>query len=396
MRIALLSTLDTTTESKPGQIRPPFVQFAGASVVERQLDLALAMDCKAVACLSDSVGREVIALQHRAERAGIRFITLRDNRLLSGLVTAADEIIVFANAVLPDNAAAMRHAAKPAVLVFPADVAVPLGYERISAEFAWAGVLIASGGIVERLSDLPPDADVPSSLLRIALQSGVRPMPLERRLLDEGEWHLSANAEALADREARFIRTHAAPTPFSAPGIAVAERMGIRVAQDILDRNGTPLPWIMAAVAAIAALILAMFDMPEIGIALAMFMATAVVMGQVIERIGQAGEMQPKRSPLARVTETLVDPVLIVLITLSSPQETGWLRLFVPLILFGLLRLATRIAPQKWRASFRDRIILSLLLIPVSYFGLAQEVAGGIAVLVLALLLRDKNADADA
>ncbi len=393
MRIALLSTLDTTTESAPGQIRPPFAQFAGASVVERQLDLALAMDCRAVACLSDSVGREVIALQHRAERAGIKFVTLRDSRLLSGLVTAGDEIVLFANAVLPDNAAVIRQGVKPAVMVFPADVAVPLGYERISAEFAWSGVLIAPGGIVERLSDLPPDADVPSSLLRIALQSGVRPVSLERRLLDEGEWHLSANAEALADREARFIRMHAAPAPFSAPGIAVAERMGIRVAQDILDRNGTPLPWIAAAVAAIGALGLALFGMPEIGIALAMLMATAVVMGQVIERIGQAGEVQPKRSLLARVTEALVDPVLIVLITLASPPETGWLRVFVPLILFGLLRLAARIAPSRWRVSFQDRIILSLALIPLSYFGLAQEFSGAIATLVLVSLLRDENAD---
>lgn len=392
MRIALLSTLDTTTESKLGQTRPPFAQFAGASVVERQLDLALAMDCKAVACLSDSVGKEVIALQHRAERAGIRFVTLRDSRLLSGLVTAADEIVLFANAVLPDSAAVLRHAAKPTILVFPADVAVPLGYERISAEFAWAGVLIAPGGIVERLNDLPLDADVPSSLLRIALQSGLRPLPLERRLLDEGEWHLAASPDALADREARFIRTHAALAPFTAPGIAVAERMGVRVAQDVLDRNGTPLPWIVASIAAIAALTLALFGMPEIGIALATLMATAVVMGQVIERVGQAGEVQPQRSALARVTETLVDPVLITLITLSSPPETGWLRLFVPLVLFGLLRLAARIAPKRWQVSFRDRIILSLLLIPVAYFGFAQEAAGAIAALVLVLLLRDENA----
>ena len=393
MRIALLSTLDTTTESKPGQIRPPFAQFAGASVVERQLDLALAMGCKAVACLSDSVGREVISLQHRAERAGIRFVTLRDNRLLSGLVTAGDEIVLFANAVMPDNAAVLHYAAKPAVLVFPADVAVPLGYERISAEFAWAGVLIAPGGIVERLNDLPLDADVPSSLLRIALQSGLRPLPLERRLLDEGDWHLAASSDALVDREARFIRAQAAPLPFTAPGIAVAQRMGVRVAQDVLDRNGTPLPWIVASVAAIAALTLALFGMPEIGIALAMLMATAVVMGQVIERVGQAGEVQPQRSVLARVTEALIDPVLIVLITLSSPPETGWLRLFIPLILVGMLRLAARISPKRWQASFRDRIILALLLMPVAYFGLAQEVAAAIAGLVLIFLLRDENAN---
>lgn len=242
------------------------------------------------------------------------------------------------------------------------------------------------------MNDLPLDADVPSSLLRIALQSGLRPLPLERRLLDEGEWHLAASPDALADREARFIRTHAAPAPFTAPGIAVAERMGVRVAQDVLDRNGTPLPWIVASVAAIAALTLALFGMPEIGIALATLMATAVVMGQVIERVGQAGEVQPQRSALARVTEMLVDPVLITLITLSSPPETGWLRLFVPLVLFGLLRLAARIAPRRWRVSFRDRIILSLLFIPVAYFGFAQEAAGAVAALVLVLLLRDENA----
>lgn len=395
MRIALLSTLDPAPGAPSGRVSPPFALFAGAAVVERQLDLALALGCTTIACLADTIGRGVLALQHRAERAGAKFVTIREARALSGLVTTADELLVMAPAVLPDAVAVLRYADKPAVLVFPAEPAVGQGYERINADFAWSGVLLAPGSIVERLSDLPPDIDVPSALLRIALQTGTRAIPLERRLLDEGEWHLRANPEQLDEREARFIHRHAAPAPFTAPGVAVAERMGARLAQDVLGKGGSRLPWIGAGLAGVGALGLGLTGMPAIGLGVAALMTILAAMGRVVERIGQAGEVHPKRKPLARAVEVLADPILIALVAMASPEETGWLRLFVPLILFGLLPLGGRFGSSRWRPSYGDRIVLALLLLPAAVFGLIQPVAATLALVVLIALFFDLGSAAD-
>ncbi len=381
MRIALLSTIDDLP--RPGQLRAAFAQFAGARVVERQLDLALAMECETIACLVDAVGREVIELQHRAERAGARFVALRDPRPLGGIVTAADELLVLATAVLPDEAAVGRHLTKPAVLVFPADPGVALGYERIDAEFAWSGVMLARGAIVEQLLELPPDTDAPSALMRIALQSGTRIHPLEKRLLDEGAWHLRAESEALAEREARWIRGHAQLAPFSAPGLAVSERMGARLAQDLLGTAGARMPWFASAGAGGIALTLAAFGMSAIGLGFGALMAMFAAMGLAIERIGQAGQLKARRSLVARAIAWLTDPILIALLGLSAPEATGWLRWFVPIMLFGLLHLGERFAAPRWRASYADRVLLGFVLAPLAFFGFAQPIAALLSLLVL-------------
>lgn len=389
MRIALLSTLDQAAGLRPGAPNPAFAQFAGASVVERQLDLALALGCATIACLTDSIGREVLALQHRAEKAEAKFVTMREPRALSGLVSAGDELLLLAPAVLPDAAAVMRHVARPAVLVFPAEPAVGLGYERINAEVAWTGVLLAPGSIVERLGDLPPDIDVPSALLRIALQSGSRSVPLEKRLLDEGEWHLRGTSEELTEREARFIHSHAAPAPFTAPGLAVAERLGARLAQDLLGKGGARVPMLVAGVAGFAALALGFAGLPGLGVGTAVLMTVFAAMGQVIERIGQAGELHPHRSLLSRAIDALTDPVLIALIALASPAEDGWLRVFVPLMLFGMVQLGARYGSRRWRMSYRDRIVLTLLLLPAAILGLVQPVAAALALAAMMALFFD-------
>lgn len=384
MRIALLSTLDD--QLQPGQARAAFAQFAGARVVERQLDLALAMECETVACFVDMVGHEVIELQHRAERAGARFVALRDSRPLAGMVTAADELLVLTAAVMPDEVAVVRHLSKPAVLVFPADPAVSLGYERIDAEFAWSGVMLARGAIVEQLLGLPPDADAPSALMRIALQSGTRLHPLEKRLLDEGAWHLRAAPEVLAEREARWIRGHAQLAPFSAPGLAVSERIGARLAQDLLGTRAEQAPWIAAGAAGGAALTLAAFDLPALGLGFAALMAMFAAIGHALDRIGQAGQLKPRRSLVSRAISALVDPLLAVLLALSSPVETGWLRWFAPLMLFGLLRLGEHAAAPRWRPSYADRVLPGFVLAPLAFFGFAQPAAALLALLALVSL----------
>ena len=106
MRIALLSTLDRNPRT--GTVRPAFANFAGAMVVERQLDLALMLGCERAVCLVDAVEREVVELQHRAESAGMKFRAIRQPSMLAGMVTADDELLVIVPGLLPDDEGVKR------------------------------------------------------------------------------------------------------------------------------------------------------------------------------------------------------------------------------------------------------------------------------------------------
>ncbi|QKG71650.1 hypothetical protein [Erythrobacter mangrovi] len=381
-----MSTLDRSTA--PGHTRAPFRQFAGSRIIERQIDLALAAGCETIACLVEGIGREVIEAQRRAERGGARFIALQEPRPLSGLVTAADELFVLASGALPDEGAVLRYTARPAVLVFPAQDAVSKGYERIDAEFAWSGAMLTLGANVERLSELPPDADVISALLRIALQSGVRIQPLEKRLLEEGLWHLSPNEGALSEREARWITSHAAPAPFTAPGLAIAERMGTRLARDILGGRSARVPAIAAGLSGVLALSLGILGYPLASFGFGALMAMLGVAGETVERIAQAGQIGARRSALAKTIDWMLDPILAILIALASPEDTEWLRLFVPAVLFGLLRLAQHRGGGKWRESYRDRVALAILMVPAAFVGIVQPVTATLVLVVLLSLFR--------
>ncbi|WP_421991520.1 hypothetical protein [Qipengyuania sp.] len=382
MRVALLSVLDGPAE--PRKIPAPFRMLAGARLVERQLDIALAAGCESIACLATTVGREVIDLQHRAEAAGARFIAIREPRKLSGIVTAQDELLVLSSGVLPDEDSIVRHLAKPGVLVFPEDPAVQRGYERIDAHFAWAGALMVRGNAVEQLAQLPTDVDTPSALLRIALQSGVRTHPLETRLLDEHVWLRDPTTEELAMRERSWVAGHADVAPFTAPGLAIAERMGARLAQDTM---GGRLPRFLALGAAAMGLLalslgLAGWILPGFGLAALAVLLFA--MEEVVRRISNAGQVRPSVPVLVQALRILLDPLLVVLVAMASPEDTTWLRLFVPAVLFGLLHLGERLSTARWRRSYADRVLLTLGLLPAVLFGFAQPV---VAVLSLAVLV---------
>ena len=381
MRIALLSILDR--DPAPGRTRPAFLPFAGARVVERQLDLALSLGCEAVACLADGIGREVIELQHRAEKAGARFIAVREPAKLSGLVTANDELLVIASGVLPEPAAVERLLAKPAVVAFPADIAVPLGFERIDPEFAWTGVVLTRGNLVERLTELPPDIDVPSSLMRLALQTGTQLVPAERRLLDDGDWTIDATPEELKARETRWIEAQREKIPFNAPGIAVAERAGTRLARDIVGRKSEAAPAIVSGVFAASAGFAGWLEMPALGFGFLAVSAFFARVGLVIERIASKGDTGAKRGSFVKLLQHLSDPLVIYLMYAASLQESDWVRLFVPAMLVGLLRLGEWHGNEDWRRTYADRILLGTILCAAAFFGVSAEVGAFIALLVL-------------
>ena len=381
MRIALLSTLERDPQA--GSPRAAFAGFAGAMVVERQLDLAIRLGCERIICLVDSIEREVLEVQDRAESAGKKFRALRNPARLSGMVAAEDEVLVLAPGLLPDDDATEKTLESRGILAFPADLAVPLGYERIDLELAWSGAMMVPGNLVERLSGLPADVDVPSALMRLALQSGTPMRHLDRELLQQGQWHLGADRQTLDAREKRWIDAQRRQIAFRAPGVAVAERAGARLARDILGQASEPLPLAAAYLSIMGALGLAAFGHTAFGLALVTLGALFGHMAEVVGRVSSLNRMAKDRSLLNRVLDYLIDPVFILLLIVSAPEPLGFMRAFVPLTLFGLLRLSHRHASEKWRATYGDRILLGCLLTAPAFLGYAHEAAAILALLVL-------------
>lgn len=364
-------------------MRPAFRSYAGAMVVERQLDLALKMDCRLIACFVDSVGREIIELQRRAQEAGVKFVPVREPARLFSMVGENDEILAIASGVLPDPETAESALARQGVLAFPADVAVPRGFERIDLEFAWAGMMLVPGDLIKALGNLPADVDVPSALMRLSLQTGKQVIPLDRSLIEDDEWHVDPDPKALTAREKKWIDAQREPISFAAPGLAVAERAGARLARDVVGRGAERGVTYASAVFAILALGLGSYVAPWLGLALASISSLLARMGGVVERIAHLGKPAKGPSLLHKVLDWGLDPIFVFLLWLAAPEELGLLRWFAPIMLVGLLRLSERYASQRWRSTYADRILLGSLLAIAAFVGEATEVSAILALLVL-------------
>lgn len=400
MRIAILTALADDPDHK-GRKRA-FRMFAGRSILSHQLDCAIDMGCEGVACLVGGLGQDVIACQHRAEAAGARFQAIEELRRLSGLVKADDDVFVIADGLLPSTGEAVRLLAeRPVVLTFPVDPALGLGFERIDGESAWSGMLRTRGQAVERLSDLPPDADAASALLRIALQNGTRQSALDPALLASGDWLLRGDSETFLAREKLWIAGRISPVSFAAPGLAIAERIGSRLARDIVGTRLERMPLFAAVCAGVLAALMAALGKPLVGLLLGTAMAVLLPIAGVTQQLGRIPRHRKKRFGVDATMRAGADLLLVALIALTIPiLGPGWLRLFVPAVLFGLLRLGERLTlgpdgeggTASWRALYADRIVLLGVLLPAAFLGLAQLACAVLSLLVLgSLFLSDAD-----
>ena len=381
MQIALLS--DLPAASRMDSPRGAFAHFAGAMVIERQLDLAIVLGCERVLCLTDEVGSEISRLQTRAQKAGVAFRAIRRPSRLPEMVSADDELVVMNAGLLPDDRTARAALDRQTILVLPADLAVPLGYERIDLEFAWAGMMRVPGRLVAGLNDLPEDVDTLSALMRMALQGGVGMTPVDRGILSQGQWHLDADRGALEERENRWIEAQRDAISFRAPGLAVAEQSGLRLARDVVGQSAQSMPAIFSAALLCLAVAAGAFGWPASGIVLLAVSALSLHLAKVVDRVAKHGGQTAGQAKIIRFVSFALDPAFILLLTLASADELGFLRVFGPLMLFGLLRLGEYHASSAWQKTYADRIALGLILAPFAFIGFTAEITALLALVVL-------------
>jgi hypothetical protein len=381
-----------------GQPAPrAFLRVGGATLARHQLGIALALECQRVVCVAREVSPEVIALQHEAERAGVRLHVISGPRALAALVTANDELIVFTEGLLaaPQEVIALLEGGH-AVLVQPIESGLAAGFERIDINHAAAGAMRIPGRLVEGLADLPADVDIPSALTRIALQAGIAMEPVPASAREGVRWKLVRDEVEAHAIESAWIRLHMGEGALPTPGIMLARLSVLTLGPSLLHAGSG---WRLAAAGAVATMLLALgagwFGYGAVALALGAIAWTIRRAAGLLERV-ERDSMSLRRSAISsgQVLGLLLDLEIIALVVWSAsppPWDSLLTRVFPPFMLLCLVRLLPRVLLRGWIAWLEDRALLALLLAIAAAVGVLAPAVQVLAALltVAALVLAD-------
>ncbi|MEO5597956.1 MAG: hypothetical protein ABIQ66_04985 [Novosphingobium sp.] len=400
MRVALLSMMEP---AQVGNSAPrAFLRLGGVTLARHQLALALAAGCERIACLTRGMDPELAELQHAAEQAGVRFHLVAGSRALSGLVTATDEVLVISDGLLPNRAEAQRLiAGSPAILVQPGPHGVAAGFERIGPDLAAAGLMLIPGRLIERLNELPADADPPSALLRIALQAGVAQRQLPEPVIAAGHWLLVRDEDEAYGAEHAWMERHTA-APRRTPGLMLASVLVRRFGPALLHSGSSGTGLIVAAVALVALGFGAgWFGWSTLAFSLCIPAWLLRRSAAILERINSD---TLARTPGIRGDEAgfdwFLDAVTVVLLIMAIaplPGASLLERSFAPLTFVGLLRLLPRAFPGLWTVWLTDRatVMASLALLAAAQVLVSGIMLMGAGMLLAGLILPTLPIDSD-
>ena len=330
----------------------------------------------------------MLAARQHATRAGLRFEAIDKPLRLASLVSASDELVVLADGILPDRVALTSSLAdQHGVVAFPADIALPLGFERLDPTRAWSGALRTSGSVINPLLDLPPDCDVASSLLRIALQRGTPIVEGAEQPLNEGSWLRRVTPQSAAASEWNWITRQVQPTPFIAPLLAVSERIGLRLAQDAVNGRWARVPHIACAVGLFGSVVALVLGWPTVGLGLLLLASILLAIAGVFDRVSDLGTVRQTANSLLPAMAAVRDIALVFLAAAIADTEPPWFALFLPIALVALLYLGEVSAAGRLQPLFRDRPIVIGILLVAAIFDLGLTAQALIISAALACLL---------
>ncbi|WP_232332701.1 hypothetical protein [Novosphingobium aquimarinum] len=384
-----------TEPAAAGATQPrAFLRVAGVTLARHQLVLAQALSCQRIICIARSPWPEMLALQHAAEDAGLQFHKVSAPQQMASLVTATDDVFVFAEGLLANVAVAVPLLdSGPGVLVQPVDAALAAGFERLDINNASAGALRIPGRLVDQLHELGADCETTSSLTRIALQSGIpiREVPAADRAANR--WTMIRSESQAHAHERQWLRSRLGDARGPSPGEALV-RFGVSAFGPSLLNTGSSSN--LLSLAALALLMMA-GGLAWFGIFAASFVAaglawlvgrgSGLVRAAERDAIGISGPAITRSEVLA----WLIDLVLIALMVATWREQaygTAVNALFAPLLLVLLLYLVRRLFVGRSAALLGDRASLALVLCLAAAAGIIAPVIQVLCVvLVVAGLL---------
>jgi len=358
--------------------------MGGRSVLAWQVELVLSLGCERIVILGRQNGPEMDAVKDGIEEKGAQFQMITTMLEFVGQVSAGHEVVVVADGVMLDRSQLPDHLREGrGVVAIPAEQGLSAGFERVDADYAWAGLLVARGDIVESLADFPPDSDIIGLLLRLALQARTPLISLEPEALETGDLLLAVDESVLAHREGTLIEQSAKRVSWMGPGQAIAARIAQALAPRFL-KTGPRIAGGASAFMVVAGTGIALAGYQALGLGL----LSAGVFSRAIQsafnglRQRLYAEFGPEKySP---IISWLIDILLVISLAVPTVLHDISEALFLPVILLGIVRLATNLSPESLKPLLSDRIMLGLVLAAAAYFGILPEIMGGFALAALA------------
>lgn len=355
-----------------------FLRIGGLSIARQQVALAFQMDCERIVCIAAGPSPELAEIQQLVEAKGAQFHLIRQARALVGLVSAVDEVLVFADGLFATTSAAVALLEEgQSVSVQPIEQGLAAGFERIDLNHAFGGMMRLPGRLVERLAELPADCDATSALLRIALQAGVRQKPIPQADQARLFWTLVRSEQEAHALEPLWVRqrTRGEGAPSLAGGVALLAVRGFGPAL-LHAGSGARVLLVAAAVLALLAFGAGWLGVAALGLG---FVALGWI---VLEAAGMIARIESEQdAPLRRIDVRtaygwLVDGLIVVLATWGSAVAPGLgfvEAVFPAFMLLALLRILPRLMPDRWAGWFNDRALIALSLAIAMLAGVERE-----------------------
>ncbi len=344
-----------------------FLAVGGQSVARQQIGLMLELGCERIIVLAQVIGAVILQLQQLVEPRGVQFHAISSARALSGLVTVADELIVLADGLLADPREAVRLLELgPGVVVQSAEAGVSAGFERLDLNLASGGAMRLPGRLIERLTELPGDADPVAALTRLALQA-----ELPQRMLakDNGPalgWVLVRDdAEALA-LEPSWLAARMPRQIDTTPATWFSALLARKLGPALLHMRRGSISLLLAALALAAlGLVSGWLGWQVFGLVLCAIGVIVRQTGDVLETVERnALCLPPPRYAISPIYGWALDLILVLLAGwgTSVHAEISMLgQMFAPAMVVLTARLSQRILRTRWRGWFGDRAVIALV-----------------------------------
>ncbi len=358
MRIALLSTLARIADGSPRAL----IALGGRPLIAWQMDLAKALNCERILCLSEGEEETTAMVEQEAAQAGLEIDFLGGPRHLLGKVTADQDIVVIGDGLLMDPALALRHfAERRGVATVPDYPGVEKGFERIDPERAWGGIIVARGSVGEQLADMPADGDTISLLLRMALQAGTPVVEIDQLHLTTGEILLARSDGDLAERERSLLDNSASHISWVGPGERLASMTARRLAPQNLN-NGPMIALISGLLLFGVGSAASLYNYLPLALILVALGSFCVSVAQALRTMKARLHGKLIKRQLSIGINAITDISIISVLAVQNWPAPVLNAVFEPALLVGLWRLAAPLSPDKIAQFWRDRTSFAVIL----------------------------------
>ena len=378
MPIAAL--LSATREARePGVPLRATFWLAGRTLIERQARLAAAAGARRIIVMVETVPGELAAAIERLRREGLDVVTARNAQEAAAALPGGGRMIMIADGFVGARTHLDRltDADRP-VLLAVTDRGFDERYERIDGDTRWAGIALIDGELLRDAALMPSEWDVQSTLLRRALQTGVKPLTLANQR-EAAELAIVERREDFTELQRRMLNSigWASPNWVSRFLLAPIER---RSTEAIMASEVTP-PMLGAAAVLLTALSVLAFalEWPLLGL---VPLLLAMPLEGIALRLARLRLQRIGPSEWWRLALPVLEGAALLTLGYTLLPRLGWgILLTAAMAILFLIALRREIGTKEVRGALllADRHSLLIRMLP---FAISDRWGTGIAVLL--------------